>query len=64
MEMPYTEAHRRADAKYKRDKTTQVVVRFYNATEADILGHLQAQPNKQGYIKQLIREDIERKKAL
>ena len=57
--MPYTEAHKRADKKYKRDKTTQVAVRFYNATEGDLVEHLGRQPNKQGYIKQLIRADME-----
>ena len=59
--MAYTEAHKRADAKYKKDKTTQVVVRFYNATENDLLEHLNAQESKAGYIKRLIREDMEKK---
>lgn len=58
--MAYSEAHKRADVKYKKDKTTQFALRFYNATEGDILAHLQAQPNRQGYIKQLIREDMQR----
>lgn len=62
--MVYTDAHKRADVKYKKDKTTQVCVRFYNATEGELLDYLQSLPNKQGYIKQLIREDMERKNLL
>ena len=58
--MAYSDAHKRADAKYKKDKTTQVAVRFYNATEADLIEHMAMQGNKQGYIKRLIREDMER----
>ena len=58
--MTYSEAHKRADAKYKKDKTTQFALRFYNATESDILEHLRAQPNKQGYIKELIRADMQK----
>ncbi len=58
--MPYSEAHKRADAKYKRESTTQVGLRFYNATEGDLIAHLEKQPNKQGYLKRLIREDMER----
>ena len=54
-----TEAQMRANAKYQREKTTTVSVRFYPA-EAGILAWLQEQPNKQGYIKRLIREDMER----
>ena len=58
--MPYSEAHRRADARYKSRSTTQVGLRFYNATEGDLIAHLARQPNKQGYLKRLIREDMER----
>ena len=61
--MSTQEARARADAKYKRDKTTQVPLRFYNATESDLIEHLNAQDNKAGYIKSLIRADMERKKA-
>ena len=60
--MAYSEAHKRADLKYKKDKTTQLSVRFYNGTEGDLIEWVNAQPNKAGYIKQLIREDMERRK--
>ena len=37
---------------------TQRVVRF-SPREADMLAHLDAQPNKAGYLKALIRADME-----
>ena len=52
-----TDAAKKADAKYKAEKTTQLVIRFY-PKDADILEHLRAQGSKQGYIKRLIREDM------
>lgn len=53
-----SEASKRADAKYKADKTTQVVIRFY-PKDAELLAHLQKQESKQGYIKRLIANDME-----
>lgn len=53
-----TEAEKKADAKYKAEKTTQVVIRFYPKDSA-ILEHLQKQDSKQGYIKRLIANDME-----
>lgn len=58
--MPYTEAQKRAESKYRSAKTTQVSVRFYNATEGQMIAFLKSQENKQGYIKSLIRKDMER----
>ena len=57
--MARSESAKKADAKYKAEKTRQLVIRFYPA-DADILEHLQQQDSKQGYIKQLIREDMQR----
>jgi len=54
-----TEAQKRANAKYAK-KVRQQIVKFY-PTEADLWDHLQGQPNKMGYIKSLIRKDMERK---
>lgn len=42
-----------------------VITRHVNVnreTEKDILEHLEAQPNKQGYIKELIKQDMRTKK--
>ena len=52
-----TDAQKRASAKYKAEKTKAFTLRFYPA-EADLVEHLEAQPNKQGYIKRLIAEDM------
>lgn len=56
-----TEAQKRADRKYKAEKTQQIIVRFY-PTERDLIEHMDRQDNKQGYIKSLIRADIGRQR--
>ena len=56
--MTRRESAKKADAKYKSEKTKQLVIRFYPGDQ-DMLEHLQAQESKQGYIKRLIREDME-----
>lgn len=48
----------RPQEKYNREKTVVVNIRFVKSTEADILEHLERQPNKSGYIKSLIRADM------
>lgn len=45
-------------AKYDRDNTTRVYIKLNNRTDKDILDKLGSVPNKQGYIKGLIRSDI------
>lgn len=45
-------------ARYDAGNTVQVKLKLNTSTDADILAALAAQPNKQGYIKRLIREDI------
>lgn len=52
-----SEAEKRAKAKY-RQKTKQVSLVFY-PTEKDLLEWLNQQDNKAGYIKNLIRQDME-----
>jgi hypothetical protein len=51
-----TEAQKRAKAKYKQ-KVTRVVVELY-PTEQDLLDHVNKQPQKQTYVKGLIRADM------
>lgn len=53
-----SDAAKKADAKYKAEKTKQLVIRFYPGDDG-ILEHLQEQGSKQDYIKQLIRRDME-----
>ena len=56
------ESKRRWDAEH----ITNVTIRLHNGKDADILARLAAQPaetgGKQGYIKRLIRRDIEEEK--
>lgn len=57
--MATREARNKAQAKYNKANTTQITLRLNRNTEADIIEHLQAQPNKQGYLKALIRADMQ-----
>lgn len=59
--MSVSDAQKRAVAKYQKEKTNLFQIRFYPA-DSDIYEHLCEQPNKAGYIKQLIRADMERNK--
>ena len=56
--MALTEAQKRAKAKYKAEKVKKILVEFYSA-DAELWDKLQEQQNKQGYIKDLIRKDIQ-----
>ena len=53
-----SEAQKRAKEKYQA-KVKRFTVDFY-PTEQELWEQLQAQENKQGYIKQLIRQDKEK----
>lgn len=54
-----SEAQKRASEKYDREHTVQIKLKLNKKTDADILEALESVPNKQGYIKSLIRKDIE-----
>jgi hypothetical protein len=56
-------AHNRATAKYDAENTKFFGLKFNLKTDADILEKLDTVDNKQGYIKDLIRADIERTKG-
>lgn len=51
-----TEAQKRAKAKYLT-KVKRITVEFY-PTEADLIEHIEKQPKKQTYIKELVRQDM------
>lgn len=57
-----TEAQKRASAKYDANNTTSVYIKLNLNTEPDIIEKLKSVENKSGYIKQLIRNDIEKSK--
>ncbi len=56
-----SEALKRAVRKYDDANTTKVFLKFNDRTDADIIAWLKEVGNKQGYIKQLIREDMKRR---
>lgn len=49
-----------ASIKYDRDNTKRIFIKLNINTDKDILDHLENKPNKQGYIKELIRNDIKK----
>ena len=58
-----TEAKRQANRRYDDKNTRQYHLKLNLKTDADIIEHLSKQSSMQGYLKDLIRADIERKKA-
>jgi len=54
-----SDAQKRANAKYDAANTIQVHMKLNKATDADIIERLRTISNVQGYIKALIRKDLE-----
>ena len=52
--------NRSVKVKYSKEKTRRYVIEVIKSSEADIYEKLEKQASKAGYIKQLIREDIEK----
>ena len=48
----------RNSIKYDRENTKRVFIKLNKNTDKDILDYLDSIPNKQGYIKSLIRKDM------
>ena len=44
--------------KYDKENTKRVYIKLNKNTDKDILDYLDSIPNKQGYIKELIRKDM------
>ena len=55
-----TEAQRKAQRRYDARNTRQVHIKLNLRTDKDVLARLDEVQSKQGYIKRLIREDLER----
>lgn len=53
-----SEARLRANKKYADSNCKSFSIQLNKKTESDILAQLEKQPNRQGYIKDLIRRDI------
>lgn len=61
--MPLSEAQKRATANYKKHYVKNVSLTF-SPPDHQLWDWLEEQPSKAGYIKQLIREDMNKKKGL
>lgn len=57
-----SDAQLKAGAKYDAKHTKQIKLKLNIETDADILKILETVGNKQGYIKELIRNDINNRK--
>lgn len=62
--MAITEQQKRAQIKYDKTNTRKITFKFNLKTDADILERLDSVDNRQGYIKELIRSDIESEKII
>ena len=60
--MAQSEAQKRANARYQKESTKNVSIRFMPG-DVDLLEWLNEQPSKAGYVKALIRADMEARKA-
>ena len=58
--MKTSEAQKRAVAKYDAANTKSFLLKLNKKTDADIIAHLDQQPNKLAYLKKLIREDMKK----
>lgn len=46
--------------RYQKENIQRVVIKLNKKTDADILEHLETKENRQGYLKELIRKDMEK----
>lgn len=60
MQKKSSDAHIRASAKYNKENVKRVILHFNITTDKDIIDCLWSKENKTGYIKELIREDMEK----
>lgn len=59
-----TPAQAAANCRYDAAHTRQVKLKLNLKTDADILKRLDAEPNTQGYIKRVVREDIAKREFI
>ena len=53
-----SDAQKKAAAKYDKDHTRLITLKLNTTTDKDVLDRLDEVPNRQGYIKELVRADI------
>ena len=49
-----------SSAKYERDNLLRVMVKFNRKTEPELVERVEEQDSKAGYLKRLVKEDVER----
>lgn len=59
-----SESQRKASAKYDQGNTVMITLKLNRKTDADILEWLSYERNRQGAIKTLIRDQIERESRM
>lgn len=62
MEYKTTEAQRRAIAKYKNKMQRNITLSLNRKTDADMIAFLENKENMVGYIKSLVRKDMDKAK--
>ena len=60
--MPVSDAQKAANERYRKANVVQKTIRFY-PSESDVLKWAMSQPNFAGYVKDLIRADMELRKS-
>lgn len=55
-----TESQKKAQVKYDKANTRQIHLKLNRRTDADVIKALDNAESKQGYIKRLIRADLEK----
>lgn len=60
--MPLSDARKRVNAKYAKANVKQVGIKFYPA-ETDLYEWTKSQENVRGYVKALIRADMEKSRG-
>ncbi len=53
--MAMTEAQIRAQARYRKARTTQVNLKLHKDNDSDIIARLEKEPSKNGFVKRAIR---------
>lgn len=49
-----------SNARYEKENLLRVMVKFNRKTEPDLVERVESQENRAGYLKRLVKEDIER----
>lgn len=56
-----SEAKKKSENRWQKENIIRVTVKLYKNTDADLIDYLSDMKNRNGYIKQLIREDMKKK---